>query len=30
MNPFEPDAWLDEVHGDACEGEVGRVAYEPE
>jgi hypothetical protein len=29
MNRLEPDAWVDEARGDACEGEVGRVGYEP-
>ena len=28
VKPFVPDAWVDEKHRDACDGEVGRVGYE--
>lgn len=28
VTPFVPDAWVDESHADARDGEVGRVGYE--
>ena len=28
VKPFVPDAWVDESHKDASDGEVGRVGYE--
>ena len=28
VKPFVPDAWVDENHRDARDGEVGRVGYE--
>jgi type I restriction enzyme M protein len=28
VTPFVPDAWVDEVHRDATDGEIGRVGYE--
>ncbi|WP_419739231.1 type I restriction-modification system subunit M [Ruegeria sp.] len=28
VTPFVPDAWVDEAHVDASDGEVGRVGYE--
>ncbi|NOC83329.1 class I SAM-dependent DNA methyltransferase [Ruegeria sp. HKCCD6428] len=28
VTPFVPDAWVDETHVDASDGEVGRVGYE--
>ena len=28
VQPFVPDAWVDESHRDARDGEVGRVGYE--
>ncbi len=28
VTPFEPDAWVDESHRDATDGQVGRVGYE--
>ncbi|MDU9003435.1 class I SAM-dependent DNA methyltransferase [Sedimentitalea todarodis] len=28
VSPFVPDAWVDETHRDASDGEVGRVGYE--
>ena len=28
VNPFVPDAWVDESYRDASDGEVGRVGYE--
>lgn len=28
VKPFVPDAWVDESHTDASDGEVGRVGYE--
>jgi type I restriction enzyme M protein len=28
VTPFVPDAWVDESHKDATDGEVGRVGYE--
>ena len=28
VKPFVPDAWVDESHRDARDGEVGRVGYE--
>ena len=28
VKPFVPDAWVDETHRDASDGEVGRIGYE--
>ena len=28
VKPFVPDAWVDENHRDARDGEIGRVGYE--